>query len=60
MGIATILHWDRFIHGNVAFWLWVALYVTTPFIVFGVFVRNQREYVAPPAPSSLSPRSWPR
>ena len=46
MGIATILHWDRFIHGNVAFWLWVALYVTTPFIVFGVFVRNQREYVA--------------
>jgi hypothetical protein len=46
MGIATILHWDRFIHGNVAFWLWVALYVTTPFIVFGVFVRNRREYVA--------------
>jgi len=25
MGITTILHWDRFIHGNVAFWLWVAL-----------------------------------
>jgi hypothetical protein len=46
MGIATILHWDRFIHGNVAFWLWVALYVTTPLIVFGVFVRNRREYVA--------------
>jgi hypothetical protein len=46
MGIATILHWDRFIHGNVAFWLWVALYVATPFIVFGVFVRNRREYVA--------------
>lgn len=46
MGIATILHWDRFIHSNVAFWLWVALYVTTPFIVFGVFVRNRSEYVA--------------
>jgi hypothetical protein len=46
MGIATILHWDRFIHGNPAFWLWVALYLTTPFVVFGVFVHNQREYVA--------------
>ena len=44
MGIATLLHWDRFIHGNVAFWLWVALYFTTPVIVFAVFFRNQREY----------------
>ena len=45
MGIATILQWDRFIHGNLAFWLWVALYLTTPFVVFGVFVHNQCEYV---------------
>ena len=44
MGIATILHWDRFIHTNVAFWLWVALYFTTPLLVFAVFFRNQREY----------------
>ena len=44
MGIATVLHWDRFIHSNVAFWLWVALYFTTPVIVFAVFFRNQREY----------------
>jgi hypothetical protein len=44
MGITTILHWDRFIHSNVAFWLWVALYFTTPFVVFAVFFRNQREY----------------
>ncbi len=34
MGIATILHWDRLMHGNLAFWLWVALYLTTPFVVF--------------------------
>ena len=45
MGIATILHWDKFIHSNVAFWLWVALYFTTPFLVFAVFVRNRREFV---------------
>ncbi len=30
MGITTILHWDRFNHGSVAFWTWVVLYFTTP------------------------------
>ena len=44
MGITTILHWDRFIHGNVAFWLWVGLYFTTPVLVLAVFLRNHREY----------------
>jgi len=44
MGITTILHWHRFIHANVAFWLWVGLYFTTPFIVMWVFLRNQGEY----------------
>ncbi len=44
MGITTLLHWQRFLHGNVAFWLWVALYFSTPFLVFAVFIRNQREY----------------
>jgi hypothetical protein len=44
MGITTVLHWDRFIHTNVAFWLWVALYFSTPFLVLAVFLRNQREY----------------
>ena len=44
MGVTTILHWDRFLHGNVAFWLWVGLYFTTPVLVFLVFFRNQREY----------------
>ncbi len=46
MGVTTILHWDRFLHDNIAFWLWVALYFTTPFLVFTVFLRNQREYDA--------------
>lgn len=50
MGVTTILHWDRFLHGNVAFWLWVALYFTTPLLVFAVFVRNQREYSSAPDP----------
>jgi hypothetical protein len=46
MAITTILHWGRFIHSNVAFWLWVGLYFTTPFAVFAVYFRNQREYTA--------------
>ncbi len=42
MGLNTILHWDKFIHDNVAFWLWTGLYFTTPFLVFAVFFANRR------------------
>jgi hypothetical protein len=44
MAITTILHWNRFIHTNVAFWLWVGLYFTTPVLVLAVFLRNKGEY----------------
>jgi len=43
MGIATIIHWGKFVHENVAFWLWAGLYFTTPFIIFAVWALNQRE-----------------
>jgi hypothetical protein len=43
MGVATIAHWSKFIHSNVAFWLWAGLYFTTPFLVWGVWLRNRRE-----------------
>ncbi len=43
MGIATIIHWNKFIHANVAFWLWAGLYFTTPFLVFGVWFLNHRQ-----------------
>lgn len=42
MGIATILHWDRFNHEHLAFWIWAVLYFTTPFIVPLVWYINQR------------------
>jgi hypothetical protein len=42
MGVATILHWDRFNHDHVAFWLWGGLYFTTPFLVWGVWAANRR------------------
>ncbi|HEU5270534.1 MAG TPA: hypothetical protein VFU36_11475 [Jatrophihabitans sp.] len=44
MGIATVLHWNKFLHGNVAFWLWAGLYFTTPVLVFGIFANNHREF----------------
>jgi hypothetical protein len=55
MGVTTILHWDRFLHGNLAFWLWVALYFSTPFLVFAAFVRNQREFPPSTAGDLLLP-----
>ncbi len=47
LGIATIIHWDKFHHGRVAFWLWAGLYFTTPFLVAYVYVSNRRH--DPPA-----------
>ncbi len=52
MGVATIVHWGRFNHDHVAFWLWAGLYFTTPFLVAGVWVANQRRRPAP-APGDL-------
>lgn len=41
MGIATFLHWEKFNHGHVAFFAWLFLYVTTPFIVPLLYARNR-------------------
>ncbi len=46
LGVATIIHWDKFNHGHVAFWLWAGLYFTTPFLVVGGWIANRR-YEAP-------------
>src|SRR5437762_909068 len=42
LGVATILHWDRFNHSHIAFYIWATLYFTTPFLVFAVWLRNRR------------------
>jgi len=47
MGVATVIHWDRFNHHHVAFWIWAALYFTTPFLVAGTWLLNRR--TEPPA-----------
>lgn len=56
MGIATIIHWDRFNHSHVAFWLWAGLYFTTPFLVWGAWAANRRRAsVAAPGELLLPP-----
>jgi hypothetical protein len=42
LGIATLVHWERFDHGHVAFWIWTGLYLTTPLLVPLAWLRNRR------------------
>ncbi len=42
LGIATLLHWDRFTHEHISFMTWTVLYFTTPFLVFGTWWFNRR------------------
>jgi len=43
LGIATVLHWDRFNHSHISFYTWTALYFTTPVLVFLVWLRNRKQ-----------------
>ena len=52
MAIATVIHWDRFTHDHLAFWLWAGLYFTTPFLVFATWAANRR-YDAPVSEDDL-------
>jgi hypothetical protein len=42
LGVATIIHWDRFNHDHVSFWAWVVLYFSTPVLIPWLWVRNRR------------------
>ena len=53
MGIATLLHWDRFNHQHITFFTWAALYATTPFIVLGIWLLNRRADPGGPDPDDL-------
>jgi hypothetical protein len=59
LGGATFLHWDRFTHGHVAFWVWTALYVVAPFLVAGVWLANRRT-ASRPEPDELRLGAWTR
>lgn len=42
LGIATIVHWDKFNHGHVSFWAWVLLYWSTPFLLPWLWIVNRQ------------------
>ena len=42
LGIGTVVHWDRFNHSHVAFWLWATLYFVAPVLVLAAWVANSR------------------
>jgi hypothetical protein len=55
MGVATIAHWDRFLHSHVAFWIWAGLYFSTPFLIFWVWLANRRQDLAASGDELLLP-----
>jgi hypothetical protein len=50
MAIASFLHLDYFIQENVAFWIWMGLYVTTPILVPLAWWANRRTDPDAPEP----------
>jgi hypothetical protein len=61
MGVSTLLHYDRFNHEHIAFWIWLVLYLTTPFLVPLVWFLNQRaahNARVPDTPRMAEPVRW--
>jgi hypothetical protein len=61
LGVATILHWDRFTHTHISFWTWALLYFTTPFLVLGTWLWNRKYDPRLPDPGEVllpQPARW--
>ncbi len=42
MLVATLLHYDRFLYSNLAFKLWLPIYIITPFLVPWLWFHNRK------------------
>jgi len=57
MLVVTLLHYDRFIHTNFAFILWMIIYIVTPFLVPWLWYNNLKTDPGTPEPGDkLVPR----
>jgi predicted small integral membrane protein len=66
MLIATLIHWDRFNHGDapligaLVFYGWVGVYIVSPFVVFALWWLNRRTDSGEPAPGEAIVPAWVR
>jgi len=66
MLIATVIHWDRFNHGDaplvgaVVFYGWVGVYIVSPVVVFALWWFNRRTDSGEPAPGEAIVPAWVR
>jgi hypothetical protein len=51
--LATILHWDRFHHGHIAFVAWIAIYTLTPLVLPALWLRNRGADPGTPDPGDV-------
>jgi hypothetical protein len=64
MLVATLIHWDKFNHGDapflaaVAFYGWVGIYIASPFVVFALWWANERTDPRVPAPGEPLVPGW--
>jgi hypothetical protein len=54
LGLATVLHWDKFTHGLFAFQLWAILYLTLPFVIPIVWLLNRGQDPGPAGDRKLA------
>ena len=55
LGVATVLHWPVFNQRHLAFWLWVLLYFTTPFLVAFIGLSSRSVAYPPYRPAVTDP-----
>ena len=66
MLVATIIHWDRFNHGDapligaLVFYGWVAVYIVSPCVVLALWWFNRRTDSGEPAPGEATVPAWVR
>lgn len=53
MGIATLLHWDRFTPNHISFFFWALLYFVLPFVLIVVYLLNRRQDPGTPEPDDV-------
>ncbi len=53
MGLATLLHFDKFNYSHISFYAWLILYIVTPFLVPFIWLRNRGADPGTPDPDDV-------